>query len=442
MQLSASEQHCTMTSCSEPELLTADLEAAGRASKQQKLDSADHNSNPLSEAGVLQRALGYVGPGHWLLISLVSKSWRESYLHVPEQHIIEHDSTFQIEQADFTCTPRMTLLKAAVASAAVLKLACDCGLNLHSSRLQCIAGRWGDIATLSAAFECGMQNNPYICDGAARGGCLTELTWLVFNQRCRMHDTISVPAAAGGSVPTLNFLWQCNIDFTVDTACSAAAAGHQHIIEYLHAEGCRFNNSVYLAAARNGHIHVLQRLRELACAWDCAQLCSRAAVEGLLQVLQWAQQQGAVFTANTMAEAAMCGHTAVCAYLHAQQCPVNATACAAAASCRQAGSLQWLLEHGCPYDARALWTVAAENGDISTLRCLQQQGVAAFPAAMTTLLFTAGVHSHLAAAQWLRAAGAAWPAVLMREDPDGDEEQWEGAVLQWARAAGCTSPLQ
>jgi hypothetical protein len=231
MQLSASEQHCTMTSCTETGPAEADTSRADCAAKQQKLGSADHSSSPLSEAGVLQRVLGYVGPGYWLLMSLVSKGWRESYLQVPEQQIIEHNAYFQIEKADFTCTPRMTLLKAAVTSAAVMKLACACGLPLDSSRLQSIAGRWGDIAPLIAAFERGMPKSAYVCDGAATGGCLAELMWLVVDQQCPMNVDIGAPAAASGCVPMLTFLAGRNVIFTVKTACCAASAGHQHVIE-------------------------------------------------------------------------------------------------------------------------------------------------------------------------------------------------------------------
>jgi hypothetical protein len=125
----------------------------------------------------------------------------------------------------------MTLLKAAVASAPVIKLACDCGLPLDSSRLQFIAGRWVNIATLSAAIEFGLPQNEHICSGAAAGGCLAELTWLVRVQKCPTEAGISVLAAASGSVPVLNFLKQCGISFDVVTACSAAEAGHQHVIE-------------------------------------------------------------------------------------------------------------------------------------------------------------------------------------------------------------------
>jgi hypothetical protein len=153
MQLGASEQHCTMTSCTESDTTHAESPTADRASKHQKVTSAADSMNPLSEAGVLQRVLGYVGPGYWLLISLVSKGWRESYLQVPEQQITEQGAYLQIENTEFMCKPRMTLLKAAVASAAVMQLACDCGPPLDCSRLLFIAGRWGDVATLSAALS-------------------------------------------------------------------------------------------------------------------------------------------------------------------------------------------------------------------------------------------------------------------------------------------------
>jgi hypothetical protein len=436
-----------MATCSKPDLTIADLKAAGRAAKQQKLTSAEHSIDPLSEAGVLQRVLGYVGPGHFLLMALISKEWRESYLQVPEQHIIEHDhdAFFQTYNVEFTGKPRMTLLKAAVASAFLMKLACDCGLPIESSRLQFIVGRWGDIATLSAAFECGMPQSPYICDGAARGGCLAELRWLVIDQRCPMHDTISVQAAASGSVATLNFLKQCNTSFTVQTARSAAAAGHQHVIEYLHAEGCPFDDAVYLAAAKNGHVPVLQRLRELDCAWYSAHLCTLAASRGLVHVLQWAKQQGAVFNEDTMAHAAAYGHIAVCEYLLAQQCPCDDRVCFAAASCCQLETLRWLFEQGCPYNAEMLWITAAEHGHISILSLLQQIDVNAPLRFLSFLLFIAGANGRLAAAQWLRAQGAAWPprlSMAVEGNNTGERKQWQGAVLEWARAEGCTAPLQ
>jgi hypothetical protein len=294
MQLNASERRYTNYPYLESRSTRAPFDAAGRPAKQQKVSCA--RIDPLSEAGVLQRILGYVGPGYWLLMSLVSKEWRESYLPVAEQQIVLVDvfllDSFQRRSYEFTYKTYKTLFKAAVASAALMKLACDCELPVENKTLQRIAGRWGDIATLTAAFEWGMPQSPYLCAGAARSGCVAKLMWLVREQKCHdkcpIHKNISVPAAASGSVPMLKFLKRCKVCFTVKTACSAAAAGHQHVIDYLHAEGCVFDDSVHSAAAKNGHVHVVQRLRELECAWGCAQLCKLAATKGPLQALQWA----------------------------------------------------------------------------------------------------------------------------------------------------------
>jgi hypothetical protein len=434
----AAEQHCAMAPCAKPYPVPADEDAAGRIAKQQKSASVEHGINPLSETGVLQRVLDYVGPGCWLLMSLVSKAWRESYLHVLQQQIkTEHDCV----ETGVEGEPRMTLLKAAVTSASVLKLACDCGLPLDSSTLQYIAGRRGDIATLSAAFERGMLRSSYVCKGAARGGCLAELRWLVLNQNCPVQASISVAAAASGSVPVLEFLKQRGIVFTVETAYSAAAAGHQHVIEYLHSVGCPFADKVSMLAAVRGHEHVVQRLRELECAWDNAQLCMLAASRGLLKVLQWAKQQGAAFTEEVMLQAAANGHTAVCEYLHAQQCPLRVTACYAAASGCQLGTLRWLLERGCPYDASALWGFAANGGHISVLEFLVQASVHVSPDPLSVALLMAGIKGHLAAAQWLRAYGAEWPHVLSASLA-GALQQWPEPMIEWARAEGCTAPLQ
>jgi hypothetical protein len=151
MQLSAAEQLCALALCAKIGSAEEDVVRAGRVAKQQKLASADHSIGPLSEAGVLQRVLDFVGPGHWLLMSLVSKDWRKMYLLVPEQQIIGPGSQFA--GIAFMCKPRMMLLKAAVASAAVMELSCECGVPLGSSSLQFIAGRFADVATLSAALQ-------------------------------------------------------------------------------------------------------------------------------------------------------------------------------------------------------------------------------------------------------------------------------------------------
>jgi hypothetical protein len=57
-----------------------------------------------------------------------------------------------------------------------------------------------------------------------------------------------------------------------------------------------------------------------------------------------------------------------------------------------------------------------------------------------------GSNSDLQTALWLRQLGAQWPTVLGHdEEPYTDEvpyiEPWNGDMVAWAIAAGCTSPI-
>jgi hypothetical protein len=133
--------------------------------------------------------------------------------------------------------------------------------------------------------------------------------------------------------------------------------------------------------------------------------------------------------------------TAVCEYLLAQQCPCDDGVCTAAAveGCHLS-TLQWLMEHGCLYDVDTLRVKAAQHGHITVLEFLQQFAVEALPQALMLVLLIAGLSSQLAAAQWLRAQGAPWPPTL--SVPFGDEQQWPEPMVEWARAEGCTSPLE
>jgi hypothetical protein len=77
---------------------------------------------------------------------------------------------------------------------------------------------------------------------------------------------------------------------------------------------------------------------------------------------------------------------------------------------------------------------------------LEQRQHEQLPAAVQTALLSkmlaaAGSKNHLAAAQWLRAQGAAWPAILQHRLGDV-QQQWQGVALDWARAEGCTSPVE
>jgi hypothetical protein len=80
---------------------------------------------------------------------------------------------------------------------------------------------------------------------------------------------------------------------------------------------------------------------------------------------------------------------------------------------------------------------AAQGGSIEIMQYLQQQGIEFVndAALLTIMLSVADAHSKLAAAQWLRAQGAEWPAILQYS-----EITWPIEMIPWAKAQGCSAP--
>ena len=72
----------------------------------------------------------------------------------------------------------------------------------------------------------------------------------------------------------------------------------------------------------DGHLEVLKWARENGCPWD-EETCWKAAERGHLEVLQWARENG---------------------------CPWNELTCAYAALGGHLETLKWLRENGCPWD--------------------------------------------------------------------------------------------
>jgi hypothetical protein len=165
-----------------------------------------------------------------------------------------------------------------------------------------------------------------------------------------------------------------------------------------------------------------------------------AAQSGSVAKLQWLRaEQGCNFEYGTMVAAANSGCTAVCEYLRSVNTPWSSAVVDCAAAAGHADTLRWLVEHGCDYVGFELRSEAAEGGHISVLTYVQQLGYLSSTEVLTDALSTAGTHSKLAAAQWLRQQGTEWPAVLQVESWRGTLS-WRGEVLDWARAEGCISP--
>jgi hypothetical protein len=149
------------------------------------------------------------------------------------------------------------------------------------------------------------------------------------------------------------------------------------------------------------------------------------------------------------------------------QCPalLSAVTCSCASGCvhrsapgttlqpklqrtHQGDTLRWLIESGCPFNAESVCTGVVSGSrsgslgsDLSALQFLYDHGTLADAAMLTHALNVAGSLGRLPAAQWLRQRGAEWPPVL-HFNSNTFEYTWEGEVLLWARAEGCTSPTE
>jgi Ankyrin repeats (3 copies) len=274
------------------------------------------------------------------------------------------------------------------------------------------------------------------CSAAAKHGHLDVLKWLR-EQGCPWEwDEICGDAALSGSVEMLLYLQDQGCEYNEDTMIGAAMRGHRAVCEYLVAEQRPTDRYACQEAAENGHFEVVRFLHENGCPWEVENICSAAAGQGSIELLQYLKQQGRVFNVRAMRYAARGGHLHACQYLRAEQCPWDTMACHSAACEGHLSTLRWLREQGCPCEVPAMRTAAAFFGHLSVLRYLVDVEPAASAAQLTEMLNDAGRCNWLSIAQWLRQQGAEWPAVL-----GSQWRSWRTAALQWARDEGCTSPL-
>ena len=316
---------------------------------------------------------------------------------------------------------------------------------LEGSGAEYLAGWHADRATLATAHELGLQYSSDVLTGAARAGDLTKVMWLHTEQHCEVdHQRVCDHAAIGGSTAVLAWLKQLGVALA-DEACIAAARHHQMpVLQYLHAEGCHMSQKVCYWAAHEGDLVMLKWAYEHGCTLidENDDICEAAASSHNVDLMAWLiQQPGVELTAFAMCAAAEIGDIAMCEFLHANQCPWDEECCLSAAHTRllrhgELDMLRWFREHGCPWDTDELAHQAAECDSVALMEYLQQQGVVFNAEQLSELLNAAGARGNLTAAKWLRGQGAEWPAVL-----SDIMFKWYGDTLAWARAEGCTSPL-
>jgi hypothetical protein len=421
------------------------------------------DSSLLRQPGILRHVLSYVGPGSWCFLSTVCSWLKEAYVSLSAAAVAkltEHAAY----KAAIMCIPQMTLLSSVFESPLRLRLAHQqFELTLTSRQCQFAAGYHADIDTLTVAHELGMAYTTDVLLGAARAGALSKLQWLCAQcsqQELRSIDRVAWMAAKAGSIPMLKWVRQQGVVLDYIDCATAAEFNQLPALQYLRSEGCNWDGSVLAAAAKSGALELLRWAHKHGCPWQdyvlndddnyvlaahpnssVNNILQDAAEGGSIELLRWLQQQlpHLDYNDHVMCGAARGGHVAMCEHLRANGCPWTSEACEEAAGCDHVDTLRWLREHKCPCDIEAVCVAAAEStGSPKVMAYLLAEGLLNAEL-LTTMLNVAGALDQLAAAQWLRQQGAEWPAVLRNEEL---RQSWHSATLAWARAEGCTSPLQ
>jgi hypothetical protein len=186
----------------------------------------------------------------------------------------------------------------------------------------------------------------------------------------------------------------------------------------------------------------LQKLQwlvtEAGCPWDAKTQVSAASFSGELDTLRWLKVQGAEFPAKITL--AGLKHMHVLQFFLAEGCKVDkAQACYTAACNGSLEVLQWCRAQGFPWEDGLIGLGAGISGSLPMLQWLSQDlHISWDDWDLQFMLQKAGLASSLPACKWLRAQGAAFPAVL---GDDIENECWTGECLEWARSEGCDAPL-
>eukprot|EP00953_Heterococcus_sp_UTEX-ZZ885_P001124 1117-Heterococcus_DN1.PRE.6 len=400
------------------------------------------NSNPLLKTGILERVLGYIGPGHWYFISAVCKLWKDLYQWVDNRitAAASYDGIGCGSSYKFTCVPQMTLYSSLWASPSRMMLAHSTGLGfLAGASNEYSAGWHADQTTLIAAYALGLQFSPHVLAGAIRAGDVPKAKWFHTEQHCELgeHETLCCAAVKSGSIAMLDWLQQLGVAFIAKTSEIAAQNRQLPVLQYLHAGGCPMS-------PRWAHEHGCS-LRDGACVWE--DMSEAAAKGGNIELMAWLLEQPDVqLNTTAMAAAAENNDIAMCEFLHAHQCPWDEESCQNAARCGiEQGNfdlLHWFRQLGCPWSIGDVAYLAAHSNSVALLEYMQQDDVVFTSRQLTGLLSVAGGCSSLTLAKWLRQQGAEWPVVLRVIGMYDEFDQSPDIAVAWARAEGCTAPVQ
>jgi hypothetical protein len=249
------------------ELWVCDKRAPGTATgmaspKASKRTFLPDFSNPLSDAGILELVLEYVGPRVWLYVGTVSGLWRQCY----EKVTLEIAKREALDRCDGAVVTGDTTYEAAFQSVATLTWAHANGLKLNdlrswlSARVQLTAGRHASLLTLVAAHELGLPMSGDVFAGAVASGREPIVDYLYTTHHCPIARDIGYSPAREGNISMLRYLKQRGFELTrARLCCSAARAGHLDTMKFLRDEGYtwRTNEQIVGWAAQSGNLKMV-----------------------------------------------------------------------------------------------------------------------------------------------------------------------------------------
>jgi len=223
----------------------------------------------------------------------------------------------------------------------------------------------------------------YVAELAGRGDLPALQRWgELYNQGWEQNSAVYAEAVAGGHLSVLQWLYDrshARPSWDATTCAVAVQHGHLHILQWLKAQNCPWDSSVWWEAMRPtranilawlkrhfpphllkinevvywGHVDALSWLKDATppdvWAADTGLLCTLAARQGHLDVLQWLRQNDCPWNEATCTEAATHGHLTVLQWLRSQGCPWCVISVKlAAVDGQQWHVVQWLVEHNLP----------------------------------------------------------------------------------------------
>jgi hypothetical protein len=357
----------------------------------------------LSDAAMIQHVFSFLPTGNWLFLGAVCRKWQAVYADQPDQQVFSIDVKTKLA----SCCSNITLYSAAVASPAIARLAHSCGLAMSkNNKLQSIAGRYADLATLAALHELGMPLSYYVFAAVAESGRLTVLQHLVIQWGRELCTGLSYYAARSGNISMLEWLRTQEKWYEIDewNACSAAAEA--------------------------GHLAVQQHLINEGWEWYQQSTVYGAACSGSIELVEWLRLEQDVETDDeTLLAAASTGQIDLCEHLLSIGCVLDSRAHSDAARNGHIDTLRWLRKRGCLWIVSEVCMNAARYGSTDILEYILEQGEVLDAELLTDALNDTGAFNRLAVVQWLRQHGAAWPAAL----GSGQRyfHQWSGDTLAW-----------